>query len=250
MVFSHSPEEYGRMVFTGLENAHTAAVRLRPLEVQPPSDGQLYKTGAVVCYQPESIDIDTLGSMTIVTGTDGDYIPYKDRDSYRDNLVVQRFTCAPKSPLNELRIILYVTGISNLYDIKGTVEGVADGYRLVDAVPTSQTCVLQTGQWEMKTLDDNSGYIMTTLSTFGMPDRNLIRLNLQFLLRDEETTLEYSYDIGSYVTVIESNHELRVTLDTDYTHHPDLPYVEAKGSTGFGVNVVPWGEGSDVDIDM
>ena len=250
VVFSYSPEEYGHMVFSGLENAHTAAVRLRPLEVQPPSDGQLYKTGAVVCYQPESIDIDTLGSMTIVTGTNGDYIPYDDRNSYSDNLVIQRFTCVPKSPLKGLRILVYVTGINYLYDVKGTVEGLADGYRLIDAVPTSQTCVLQTGQWELKMVDDNSGYIMTTLPTFGMPDSNLIRLNLLFLLRDEETLLNYHFDVGSYVIYIENLQELRVTLGTDFTEHPDLPYVEAKGSAGFGVNVVPWDEGSDVDIDM
>lgn len=250
VVFSYSPEEYGHMVFTGLEKAHTAAIRLRPLEVQPPSDGELYKPDAVVCYQPESIDIDTLGSMTIVTGTDGDYIPYDDRDSYSDNLVIQRFTCTPKSPLTELRILIYVTGINNLYDIKGTVEGLADGYRLIDAVPTSETCVLQTGRWEIRTLNDNAGYIMTTLPIFGTPDSHLMRLNLQFLLRDEETTLRYSFDLGSDVTVIESNHELRVTLGTDFPDHPDLPYVEPKGSAGFGVNVVPWGEGSDADIDM
>ena len=264
VVFSYSPEEYGHMVFTGLENAHTAAVRLRPLEVQPPSDGELYNPNTVVCYHPESIDIDTLAHMTIVTGIDGDYIPYKDRDSYSDNLVIQRFTCAPKSPLKGLRIILYVTGINYLYDVKGTVEGLAEGYRLIDAVPTSQTCIVQTGQWELKMVDDNSGYIMTTLPTFGMPvsdnamgksatsiDSNSpLRLNLQFLLRDEETLLNYHFDIGSYVIYIENLQELRVTLDTDFTHHPDLPYVEAKGSAGFGVNVVPWGEGSDADIDM
>ena len=250
VVFSYSPEEYGHMVFSGLENAHTAAVRLRPLEQQPPSDGQLYKPDAVVCYHPESIDIDTLGSMTIVTGTNGDYIPYDDRNSYSDNLVIQRFTCVPKSPLKGLRILVYVTGINYLYDVKGTVEGLADGYRLIDAVPTSQTCVLQTGQWELKMVDDNSGYIMTTLPTFGMPDSNLIRLNLLFLLRDEETLLNYHFDVGSYVVYIENLQELRVTLGTDFTDRPDLPYVEAKGSAGFGVNVVPWDEGSDVDIDM
>ena len=264
VVFSYSPEEYGHMVFSGLENAHTAAVRLRPLEVQPPSDGELYKPDAIVCYQPESIDIDTLGSMTIVTGTDGDYIPYDDRDSYSDHLVVQRFTCAPKSPLKGLRILIYVTGINNLYDVKGTVEGLADGYRLIDAASTSQTCVLQTGQWEIKMLDDNSGYIMTTLPTFGMPvsDDTIgksatrtdsyppLRLNLQFLLRDQETLLNYHFDVGPYVIYIENLQELRVTLGTDFPDHPDLPYVEAKGSAGFGVNVVPWDEGSDVDIDM
>ena len=250
VVFSYSPEEYGHMEFTGLDNAHTAAVRLKPLELQPQTDGELYGPNTVVSHLPESIDIDTLAHMTIVTGTDGDYIPYKDRDSYSDHLVIQRFTCAPKSPLKGLRILIYVTGINYLYDVKGTVEGLADGYRLIDAVPTSQTCVLQTGQWELKMVDDNSGYIMTTLPTFGMPDSNLIRLNLLFLLRDEETLLNYHFDVGSYVVYIENLQELRVTLGTDFTEHPDLPYVEAKGSAGFGVNVVPWGKGSDVDIDM
>ena len=250
VVFSYSPEEYGHMEFTGLDNAHTAAVRLKPLELQPQTDGELYGPNTVVSHLPESIDIDTLAHMTIVTGTDGDYIPYKDRDSYSDHLVIQRFTCAPKSPLKGLRILIYVTGINYLYDVKGTVEGLADGYRLIDAVPTSQTCVLQTGQWELKMVDDNSGYIMTTLPTFGMPDSNLIRLNLLFLLRDEETLLNYHFDVGSYVVYIENLQELRVTLGTDFTDRPDLPYVEAKGSAGFGVNVVPWDEGSDVDIDM
>ena len=264
VVFSYSPEEYGNMVFTGLGNAHTAAIRLKPLEVQPQLDIQLYDPDAVVCYPPESIDIDTLAHMTIVTGTDGDYIPYKDRDSYREHLVTQRFTCAPKSPLTELRIIIYITGINSLYDIKGTVEGLADGYLLIDAVPTSQTCILQTGQWEVRTLDNNSGYIMTTLPTFGVPvtdeivtksatrnDINLpVRLNLQLLLRDQETTLNYNYDIGSLVTTIEGSDEMRVIIGTDSDDHPDLPYVEAKGSAGFGVNVVPWSYGGGVNIDM
>ena len=69
-------------------------------------------------------------------------------------------------------------------------------------------------------------------------------------MRDQETTLNYNYDIGSLVTTIEGSDEMRVIIGTDSDDHPDLPYVEAKGSAGFGVNVVPWSYGGGVNIDM
>lgn len=279
VVFSYSPEEYGRMTFTGLESARTAAVRILPLSEQPPADDDLYGIDAAgefyiptvegtgmheVSCLPEAIDTDTLASMNIVTGTDGDFIPYKDRESYRNSLITQRFTCTPVSPLWDLRIVIYITGINYLYNVKGTVAGLADGYRLIDATPTAQTCMQQTGVWEVKVLEDNTGYIATTMSTFGLPvsdgsigttttrsDEDLpLRLNLQIMLRDEETVLNYHYDIGPYVATIEANQELRVTLGSDIASHPDLPYVDAKGSAGFGADVTPWEEGHDVDIDM
>ena len=59
-------------------------------------------------------------------------------------------------------------------------------------------------------VDDNSGYIMTTLPTFGMPDTNLMRLNLQFLLRDEETLLNYHFDGGSSSTRAENSGPFRL----------------------------------------
>ena len=273
VVFSYSPEEYGRMTFTGLERSRTAAVKVLPLAEQPSADEDLYginSTGEFyiptvegtgmheVSCLPEDIDTDTLANMSIVTGTDGDFIPYKDRDSYRNSLVTQRFSCTPVSPLWDLRIVIYIKGINYLYNVKGTVVGLADGYRLIDAAPTSQTCMQQTGMWEVKILDDNTGYIATTMSTFGLPvadatrsDGELpLRLNLQIMLRDEETLLNYHYDIGPYVATIEANQELRVTLGTDFDNHPDLPYVDAKGSAGFGVDVTPWEEGKPVDIKM
>lgn len=275
VVFSYSPEEYGRMEFTDLDNAHTASIRQLPLPEQPESDDDLYGNIAVegfsiptnpqtgmhqVSCLPEPIDVDTLNNMMIITGSDGNYVRYEDREAYSKSLKLQTYACAPEPALWHLQIIVYITGVNYLYNVKATVAGLADGYRLVDAEPTDKACLIATEQWEFRQLDDSTGYIATSIPTFGYPvQRNAttrdgnnppLRLNLQIMLRDEATVFNYHYDLGPLAITLDERQLINATIGIDATNHPVLPYVDAKGSAGFGAEVTPWKEGDSVIIPM
>lgn len=274
-VFSYSPEEYGRMEFTELDDARTASIRLLPVSEVPAYDEDLYGEVAVRGYNippssqsgmyqlsclPEPINIDTLKDMVIVTGSDGNYVRYDERESYSKSLKLQTFACAPEPVLWHLQIIVYITGINYLYNVKATVAGLADGYRLIGSEPTDKPCLIATEQWEFRQLDDSTGYIATSIPTFGYPVQRTaatrdsgdppLRLNLQIMLRDEETVLNYHYELGPIAITLDEWQLINVTIGIDTATHPILPYVDAKGSAGFGAEVTPWEEGSSVIIPM
>ena len=117
---------------------------------------------------------------------------------------------------------------------------------------------------------DNTGIIAATINTFGLRETLteeeareyvktvseighdnpfLFRLNLQFLLRDNRTVLNYHYDVAlDRIEVYPDQRVLRIEIPIEFG--PDLPYVEAEGSAGFDAEVDPWVDGGSADIGM
>jgi hypothetical protein len=127
--------------------------------------------------------------------------------------------------------------------------------------------------WTRTSLTDSTGYISTTIHTFGLPDPEMpassdmltrnysgevihtytenLRVNLQFLLRDQVTVKNYQFNVGAnHITIYDSRLEVDVELPIDFPNAPDLPEVDAVDTAGFGADVTPWDNGGQADTTM
>ena len=302
VVVDYSPEEYSRQAFVGMDYASTAAVKATPYPYQPDSLKGLYgpdcfhkefprvneKTGLYeVSNQPERMALDTLDRMYVDSGEYGYYIPYEERNTYQENLVIQHYYAYPVTPIWKFRIRLYVTGIDYLYDLEGSVAGLADGRFLALNKPSEDPCLLSVTGWESQRIDKDRGYVAVTIDTFGplgglrpvesrvngnhetyprtqMKESAVIadwtgtrpmepsdvRLNLRFLLRDRKTVVYCHYDIGDRIVSFDEELVLRLDLLEDFGDHPDLPFVEPYNGTGFDADVRPWEDGGEADVPL
>ena len=251
----------------------SALVRVRAAVPQPVSNEELYGGRAVpagmaipivdstLLYQlsvtPDPICADILHGVEIVTGVEGDLILWKDREEYEASLVTQTLYAQPKPITWDLNIVVHVRGLEFLHSIEGTVAGLAEGTWLSTLRHTSSTCLHKVDNWTMRRQNDSLGIIQAQLHTFGLPESPAtrvgsgdettppLRLNLQILLRDEETVLYCHFDIvPEWVDLYEERLEVRVEIPISI----ELPYVDAKGSAGFNATVTPWEPGGKADV--
>jgi hypothetical protein len=121
-------------------------------------------------------------------------------------------------------------------------------------------------------LQDTEGRITAEQTCMGLPDKEMpaspiyarggapqpasepvpydkmLRLNLSFLMRDNKTVVDYHYDLDEEnITVYEEQRLIVVRIPADYPGIPDLPKVDADGSTGFDASVSDWTEGGHSD---
>ena len=238
-----------------------------------------------IANEPEMMGLDTLSNKQVFGGDYGYYIPYEERDTYQAVFNVQEFFAYPVCPLWRLRIRIYVKGIDYLWQASGSVAGLANGRYLALNHNSDIPCLIDIPEWEKQRTGDNEGYVAATITTFGLlngqkPNTlyepftqeelaarqpaviadwngasnmvpNNIRINFKFILRDRATVLYYHFDAGDYVTSYDKQQVLRIDLGKGVRPDlPDLPYVDAYGSTMFDAEVVPWVDGPDVDVIM
>ena len=318
VVVDYSPEEYSRQEFLDMDIMQSARVEATPSSYQPDSltvvgegvaksvsgliNTQLFgevawntvhverpdinqATGLyIVANQPESMALDTLHNRYVDQGRYGDYIPYKERDTYQDSIRITTLYAQPTTLIWKLRIRVWIkSGFNYLWQMPGSISGLSNGHLLALNENTDTPCLLFIDSWSTERTGTDSGYISATVSTFGLrpgtilPDRELhyaatragendyytnvcrpdqIKLNLSFLLRDHATLLHYHFNVGSYVVDYDNQLVLRVELGPDdfYPNNPNgpepivLPYVDAYNGTGFGADVTPWDDEPPVDI--
>lgn len=245
LVFDYSPSEYGKQEFIGMDYANTAKVQSTPQAYQPIEDIQLYGEPAyakdlmskqvtgywTIANQPEVIASDTT-MMNIISGKYDHYIPYKERGSYQSTLIQQTFQMNPLIIPWQMRIRIPIKGIYYLYQTKGTLAGMADGFFLAENRTSDDPCILQIDDWEVFVTGDNEGYIAKTFYTWGMRDalwkdydgirqrknwilnqktpdpffvssaaKDELRVNLAITLRDRKTVCHFHIDCGNLVEV-------------------------------------------------
>ena len=290
VVFDYSPSEYAHQEFTGMDSPKTALVRLLPSADQPQPDDILFGQQAVpgsmsgvpfnsttgmyvVSAEPEVMNADTLRHRDIVTGYTSDHILWNERDKYESQEYLQTLRAQPKPLIWELKLRVHVKGIKYMGSVRGTIVGLTDGCWLVPMRHTSSTCMQRLDNWTRTSLTDSTGYISTTVHTFGLPDPEMpassdmltrsysgevihtytenLRVNLQFLLRDQVTVKNYQFNVGAnHITIYDSRLEVDVELPIDFPNAPDLPEVDAVDTAGFGADVTPWDNGGQADTTM
>lgn len=288
IVFDYSPEEYSHQEFVGMGNPNTALVRLLPSAYQPTSGDALFGAPAVpdhlksvpiqeetglytVSAEPDIMNADTLRHKDIVTGLSEDHVLWTERDKLEAKLDTQVLYAKPVPIVWKLKVRVSVKGIQYMRNVRGTIVGLTDGCWLVPLRHTSSPCLQMLETWSMAMVNDSVGQIATTINTFGLPDPGMpvssavtradnathyeytkdLRLNLQFLLRDNKTYKDYHFDISDAAIIIDDM-ELIIQIDIpiDYPGAPDLPEVDPEGSTGFDADVSPWEEGGHADTNM
>lgn len=279
-VFDYSPEEYSHNEFIYMDDPEKAQVHLRPSAYQPdPNDSvnkELFGPEAVskpmdgleidpntglyiVKAEPDPINLDVLGDVEIVSGTKGDYVLWNKRKEYEESLVTQTLYAKPKPILWRLRVEVNVKGIYYMSNLRASVVGLADGYWMTKGQHTEEVCIRELNNWETRSTGDNVGIVSTSTMSFGLPEnvntRDVItyyirdlRLNLSFLLRDEETVKNYHFDCEPLVEVNEDQLLVRIYIPLDMA--PELPYVMPKNGAGFDADVTPWENGGTAEATM
>ena len=282
VVIDYSPEEYSRQTFHGLDSVSTARVEAVPLAYQPDSltvegEGvpkdlsglvnlQLYGEEAwtslqqprpslqpselytVVC-QPEPMALDTLKGKQVDTGLYGDYIPWKERDTYQESITLTQLFAEPQSIIWTFHVRIFIKkGVAYLWQPHASLSGLSDGHYLALDENTDRPCLIAIDQWDVRRYSDDSGYISATITTFGLRPSDLqresLRLNLSLVLRDHASVFHYHFDVGDQVVTIDDQLQLFLDLDTDI----ELPFVDAYNGTGFGADVTPWDDQEPVDV--
>ncbi len=317
VIVDYSPEEYSRQEFLDMDIMQSARVEATPSSYQPDSltvvgegvaksvsgliNTQLFgevawntvhaerpdinqATGLyIVANQPESMGLDTLQNRYVDQGAYGDYIPYKERDSYQEQIVITKLFAQPTTLIWRMRIRVWIkSGFNYIWQQPASISGLANGHFLALDANTDTPCLLFIDGWDTERTGQDSGYIMATFTTFGLrpatilPDKVLngatragetdyytnlcapdqIKLNISFLLRDHATLLHYHFNVGHQVVSYDEQLVLRVELGPDYFYpnNPEgpepivLPYVDAYNGTGFGADVTPWEDEPPIDI--
>lgn len=276
VVIDYSPEEYSNQVFFDLDDPKQARVEARPAAYQPDSVPDIYGSAAfhtaipsvedatgyyTVSDQPEEMALDTLKDMNIPLTEYGDYVPYKERDTYQSKLVVTEFQSTPLSIIQKVRIRIFLKGFNYLWRTNASLAGLSKGHYLVKDQNTNEPCLIALDDWELIRTGDNQGYIATTITSFGLRPNSIknpvlkssatrapgdtepdypseegwdsyytdlclpeeLRLNLHFVLRDHATELNYHFDVGNHVVFFENQHVLRIDLtEEDFENDPSL----------------------------
>ena len=294
IVIDYSPEEYSRQVFAGMDQAATARIEAAPDAHQPETLEELYGKAAygrelpevlanglyALACQPEPMGLDTLPRCNVTNGEYGDYIPYEQRDSYQESLVVKELRATPLTVVETMTVKVAVRGINNLWQVTGSIAGLANGQYLLTRRNTDVPCLIAVDEWTVTTTDhEGNGYISADISTFGLRPSSIegydgtrahsdhdadgdgyvdsqpreLRLNLHFTLRDRKTILNYHIDVGHHVVEAGSEKLLLVNLDAEFQSDDPivLPYVEPYDGTGFGADVDPWQDAAeDADVQL
>lgn len=312
VVFDYSPDEYGNQSFFGMHRPDSCFVRCNPLRRQPQSGEHLYGDAAVptsmdikkmddtglrlVLADPDPMCADTLKKVDIVTGVDGDLIPWEMMDDYGGTLQTQTFYAYPHPITWQLRVFIHdIKGMNFFSSIKGTIAGLADGNQLSWLRHTQEPCLHPLESWDIsgRNTSKNLGTAGCTIETFGftgidipkaLSDKEnidekgyecettaagkLLQLNLQFVLRDEATVINYHYvtdftgtdtpyhkDTRLYerllrpewISVYPDQRVIRIDIPTGDI---ELPYVDAKDSAGFDAEVDPWDDETPIHIEF
>lgn len=246
----------------------------------------------VIANQPEEIGADTIDHREINAGTAfDDYILLEDRYSYQSSIIVQTIEALPHSLVESLRVRVYIKeGFNSLWTTRGSITGLADAHHLPLHVNSDNACLIAIDEWSTERTAENSGWINATITTFGIRpstrhtyatfhpstvsgisrydgeecdyegyysdvcDPEDLRINLAFILRDQQTVVTYHFNVGNALISYDDQLVLRLELGPDFLDQNGgqiiLPFVEGFEGTGFGADVTPWQDVPPVDVPM
>ena len=202
VVVDYSPEEFSRQRFVGLDSLSSVRVEATPSAYQPDSltvagegvpaglsesvNSELFGEAAwpgryadrpslqangllTVANQPEEMALDTLFNVVVKKGEYGDYIPWKERGSYQEKIEILTIHSEPESIIWKIRIRIYIrSGFNSLWQQPASIAGLSDGHYLAGDNNTDTPCLMSIDDWELERAGEDSGYIQTTLNTFGL----------------------------------------------------------------------------------
>lgn len=171
----------------------------------------------------------------------------------------------PMNLVQTIQITIHLKGVNNFCAARASLSGLAKGCSLTTGERVSETATQLLEEWTL-TQDPNNpinGTISTRIQSFGLPDAtatspnslldssNILQVTL--LLVDEKTSVKHSFAVGDLLKnadkTEEGNMEIYIDLVIDETL-PDVKPTNSDSSGGFDVNVNPWGQDENHDLDV
>ena len=259
VVYNQSPDEYGSVIFNGMDKYYTAQVCAAGI------DSKWYKTRGekeVLAETPEWIGTDRVEDIEI-TQRMVDITCEKKLANMNVRDIASDFIVARHHPSNIIYTVNVKVHLKNVYNIKSaraSLDGMAEGFMFSTGMTTDRkvTHLLENWRLVVDKEDPTQGYIEASITSFGLPctHRGLSTengFNLSVLLVDSKTIVDYPFEVGDKF-VVKKDEAGRDVLEYDielWAGDP-LPDVKPEGSgdDGFGAWVEDWGEEENFDFDI
>ena len=261
LVFNQSSSEFGSILFRGLEKQETAEVVTN--EVKSRWYTVRSKLEKVVA-NPEWLGVANYNNAEVTQAM----IDAEAKNVLSNGLKIDEPLIASLKPQNivyTVKIKVHIKSIYNLRSVRASLNGMAEGYRLISMQPLENKVTHLIEEWTLKPdeTDPSAGIIETTFSCFGFPEgyqttaeENLFALSL--LLVDNKTIMNYSFHVGDKFTKngnidnLEGKNEFQLELHLDIDSSITLPDVKPEGGTsgGFDAEVEDWGDEEEIEIEI
>jgi hypothetical protein len=268
LVFNLSSGEFGSMRFEDLGSHHNAAARAENITTRYT---RAWDRGATYMTDPELIGcaVDTFAITEEMIEDYYTFVDYRQRGNIPDTAQFV-FKEVVDPMITHLHAKVYVKGFDNMRSVEASITGMADGFWMSRVDRTQDPGTMLLDSWTATPNgSENTGWITTTINTFGMPfgkekkeDRaeedNV--LTLAFLLKDG-TVKTFTYNVGKIMryetptgdalTKAEILRDIyvEIVLD-DPIDSPDLPDVDpdSKNASGFDAHVDDWEDGGTIEV--
>lgn len=245
MVFNRAEDEFGTMSFTGIDALSSARVVLD--EKIFSWIGRVDTVGHTV-YEPEDVVVGRLDHFKVCSLAEREAAIRDNSQESDPAAVADSAKVTPRRVRYSGTISIRIDGIQNLRSVRSYLTGMNGSAYLAGRRAGDILCthVLENWSVEHDESDHTKGWLRGRFYCFGLPgqDEPNNRLFLQLLLVDNKTVIQ---DIRN-VAVIQNDDERsdKIVIE-DAIILPDVK-PEAKGESGFDVDVTGWKDPIDIRI--
>lgn len=285
-MISQSPEEFWKMEFENMTDYNNAATTLRKTTTPTwVSRGASSSTTPTVVENPEILYAGVSDFFEITEEMTEEYqTNYRklrtlksaagdmtkatvDEISHYEELVEYytiRIPIHPQNVVSQFWVSIYAKNADVLKSVRASTSGMAKTFELTQFTTNNETAIQIIDQWKLS-MDDPAtrvGHIDGIITTFGLPNGEVptekrdSTLNVSTLLIDNATVMDYTFDVGDKIQVLEPNKGYRAlyrlifgSKEDPAIELPDVGPVEGKAS-GMDATVSDWEEGETVEIPM
>lgn len=285
-MISQSPEEFWKMEFENMTDFNNAATTLRKTTTPTwVSRGASSSTTPTVVENPEILYAGVSDFFEITEEMTEEYqTNYRklrtlksaagdmtkatvDEISHYEELVEYytiRIPIYPQNVVSQFWVSIYAKNADVLKSVRASTSGMAKTFELTQFTTNNETAIQIIDQWKLS-MDDPAtrvGHIDGIITTFGLPNGEVptenrdSTLNVSTLLIDNATVMDYTFDVGDKIQVLEPNKGYRAlyrlifgSKEDPAIELPDVGPVEGKAS-GMDATVSDWEEGETVEIPM
>ena len=256
-MISQSPEEYGTLFFSDMENFEKAMVTAEETK----SSWYTRADDEVLITNPEAM----LAGVSDEFEVTAEQITTKADDS-QPGLVsyyTVRVPVYPKSIVSQYWVTIYSDNADVLKAIRCSNTGMARSFLLTRDITADDEATQLISYWSL-TMDDpinRVGHIDGKITTFGFPRGELPgperdpTMNVATLLVDNKTVDHYTFNVGNLITLEEPPDGYRSvyrlilgSVAEPAIHPPDVH--PADDASGLDALVNGWDNGEDVEVEM
>ena len=263
LLFNQSPSEFGTISFQGLDKQETATVvagEIKSRWYMARNDNEK------VVAAPEWLGVGNYSDAEVTQQMiDADVAATMNGNGVTRSGERSIATITPVNIVHTVNVKVHIKGIYNLRSVRGSLNGMAEGYRLTAMQPLSGKVTHLMEEWTMKrdATDPTMGVIEGSFTSFGLPSGHQSTavenmLTLSMLLVDNKTVMEFTFNVGDKFTRRTTDEDLgqeaEVNLELYLELYPDitLPDVAPEGgsSGGFDAKVDDWGDEEEFEIGV